>query len=164
MPKIFLGLGSNIGNREEHISKAIDYIMNISGIQFLRCSSFYETAPWGKEFQNNFINCVVEISSGIEPEELFMLFKDIEEKCGRQKREKWSEREIDIDILFYGDLVFEKDGFNIPHKEICNRNFVLIPMNELEPGLIHPVKKKKISDILSETGDKLACKKIIFNQ
>jgi len=163
MPKIFLGLGSNIGNREEHITKAIDFIKDISGVTFLRCSSFYETAPWGKETQNNFINCVVEISSEIAPGNLFAILKDIEAKCGRQKREKWSEREIDIDILFYGDLVYEKDGIIIPHKEIRNRNFVLIPMNELEPDFLHPVTGKIISVILSETGDKLACKKINFN-
>lgn len=163
MSKIFLGLGSNIGNREKHISDAIEFIKNISGSEFLRCSSFFESAPWGNKLQDNFINCVVEISSEIAPEELFLILKDIEIKCGRQKREKWAEREIDIDILFYGNLVFEKEGLNIPHKEICNRNFVLIPMNELEPGLIHPVYKKSISEILSETGDISECKKINFN-
>ncbi len=162
MPEIFLGLGSNIGNREKHILKAIEFIKNISGIIFLRCSSFYETAPWGIEVQNNFINCVIKISSEIEPKELFRILKDIELKCGRQKRDKWTEREIDIDILFYGDIVYEKDGIIIPHKEISNRNFVLIPMKELEPDLIHPVTKKTISEILLETGDKLMCKKINF--
>ncbi len=163
MPNIFLGLGSNIGNRGENISKAIEFIKNISGSEFLRCSSFYESAPWGNEFQNNFINCVVEINTEIAPEELFLILKDIEIKCGRKKREKWAEREIDIDILFYGDLIFEKQDFYIPHKEICNRNFVLIPMNELAPDLIHPVCKKNISEILAETGDRLECRKINFN-
>lgn len=162
MPEIFLGLGSNIENREEHISKAIEFIKDISEIIFLRCSSFYETAPWGIEVQNNFINCVIEISTDIKPKELFRILKDVEIKCGRQKRDKWTEREIDIDILFYGDLVYEKNGIVIPHKEISNRNFVLIPMNELEPDLIHPVTKKTISEILLETGDKLMCKKINF--
>jgi 2-amino-4-hydroxy-6-hydroxymethyldihydropteridine diphosphokinase len=158
--RVFLGLGSNIGDRIGFILDALDEIKKNSGLKFVKSSSFYETEPWGIKEQNLFLNIVVEICASLTPGELVKFIKETESKLGRITRKKWSEREIDIDILFYDDLIINEKGLNIPHPEIQNRNFVLIPLEEIAPDFIHPVLKKKISDLVSLSTDKLKCKRI----
>ncbi|MBN1633609.1 MAG: 2-amino-4-hydroxy-6-hydroxymethyldihydropteridine diphosphokinase [Ignavibacteria bacterium] len=160
MHRVFLGLGSNIGNRLNYISNAVSEIKNNGKNSLIKLSSLYETEPWGKKQQNLFINIVIEISTSLSPDELLLLIKDTEKKLGRAVRSKWSEREIDVDILFYDDLVIKKKGLEIPHPEIQNRNFVLIPLNEIAPDFIHPILKKKISVLFLLSPDKLKCNKI----
>jgi len=160
MHRVFLGLGSNIGDRLNFISNAVTEIRNNKAVKFVKSSSVYETEPWGVEKQNLFLNIVIEICTALKPDELLKFIKEIEPVLGRVARKKWTEREIDIDILFYDDLIINKKGLNIPHPEIQNRNFVLIPMNEIAPDFIHPVLKKKISELTVMSPDKLKCKRI----
>ncbi|MDD5362627.1 MAG: 2-amino-4-hydroxy-6-hydroxymethyldihydropteridine diphosphokinase [Ignavibacteria bacterium] len=151
---VFLGLGSNVGDRLEFIELTIDYIRKNKSIKFLKSSLIYETEPWGIKDQNKFLNCAVKIETDLTPSELLKFIKDTEEKVGRKKRGKWLEREIDIDILFYGDLIYDGGGLKIPHGEIQNRKFVLKPMLELAPDFTHPVLFKTMKKLYADTRDK----------
>ncbi|MBN8570808.1 MAG: 2-amino-4-hydroxy-6-hydroxymethyldihydropteridine diphosphokinase [Ignavibacteria bacterium] len=155
MAKVFLGLGSNIGDRKKYLEEAIQEIKNIPGTKVLKLSSVYETEPWGFSEQEEYLNAVIEIETEQAYEKLLKEVKAIEIILGRDKRDKWKSRKIDIDILFYGDLVYEDENLHIPHKHIEDRNFVLVPLNEIEPDFVHPITKKKISEILQNSKDKL---------
>lgn len=159
--KVYLGLGSNIGDRLSFIYKAIDKIKSLRDTEFIKSASMYETAAWGKEDQDPFINTVVEIETWLSPQELFTEVKGIEKALERSRTERWAEREIDIDILFYGNSIVKDEKINIPHAQIENRRFVLVPMNEIAPGYIHPEINKPISELLKSTKDILEVKKYI---
>ena len=146
----YLGLGSNLGNRLEYIEKAIELIAKIDGIKISNKSQVYETEPWGVKTQGFFLNMAIEIKTTIAPEELIKLLKKIEVDLGRKNRERWNEREIDIDILFYSDVVYSSDELKIPHPELQNRKFVIEPLNEIAPDFMHPVLKKSVSLMLKE--------------
>jgi 2-amino-4-hydroxy-6-hydroxymethyldihydropteridine diphosphokinase len=113
-------------------------------------SSIYETKPFGNIKQENFFNAVIKIRTSYELKELFNFLKSIEKKIGRTKTIKWGPREIDLDLLFYNNLIYSDEYINVPHKGIAERDFVLVPIVEIEPELVHPVLKKKISDIYEE--------------
>ena len=151
MDKVFIGLGSNLGDRMSYLKDAVKEISKFAVIK--KCSSIYETEPWGYKEQRLFLNCVIEIETKHEPLNLLKEVRKIETGLGRVERKKWTEREIDIDILFYGNLTFENDDVKIPHPEIQNRKFVLEPMSEIEPGFIHPVLKKNIANLFRNTVD-----------
>lgn len=157
--KVFLGLGSNLGNRAEYIESAINEIGSLKDTKLIKKASLYETEPWGFKEQPDFINSAVEIETSLSAEELFIGVKEIEQKLKRQNIGRWQEREIDIDILFYGDEIIRTEKINIPHKEIENRKFVLIPMNELAPDFIHPVFDETINGLLNKSKDPLVVKK-----
>lgn len=157
--KVFLGLGSNLGNRAEYIDAAINEIGSLKDTKLINKASLYETEPWGFKEQPDFINSAVEIETSLSAEELFIGVKEIEQKLKRQNIGRWQEREIDIDILFYGDEIIRTEKINIPHKEIENRKFVLIPMNELAPDFIHPVFNETITGLLNKSKDSLVVKK-----
>lgn len=159
MSAAFLGLGSNIGERISYIEKALEEIQKIPGTQILALSSIYETEPWGEITQEDFLNSVVEIDTALSAENLLKELKNIEKNLGRTENKKWSEREIDIDLLFYGNEIIEKDFMQVPHSQIEKRKFVLVPMNEIAPGFVHPVLNKTISALLSETTDDLNVRK-----
>lgn len=158
--RVFLGLGSNVGDKIKFIKSAIEEISNLDKTNLTKESSYYETEPWGLREQDDFINSVVEINTELEAEDLFRELKNIEKKLHRKNRGKWEQREIDIDILFYGNKVLKNETINIPHKEIENRKFVLIPMSEIDENFIHPEKNKSIKELLIETKDTLEVKKI----
>ncbi len=150
----YLGLGSNIGNRYKFIKDAITIIKSNKQIKVIHCSSIFETEPWGMIEQGEFLNCVIKIKTDIPPVELIKKMKEIETTLGRNKKEMWGEREIDIDILFYDDLVYSDEEINIPHMEMHNRRFVLVPMCEIAPDFVHPAFDKKIIELLENTSDK----------
>lgn len=164
MNKVFLGLGSNVGNRLENISKVIKAIENNEKFSNLNNSSIYETKPYGKVEQNNFLNCAVSLFTDLSVFELLNYVKRLEQKIGRQKREIWGPREIDIDILLFGDLVFEDDKIVIPHKDLLNRDFVLIPIIELDNSLIHPVSNKPIKQSLASLEERFIISKFIVKK
>jgi 2-amino-4-hydroxy-6-hydroxymethyldihydropteridine diphosphokinase len=153
MPVAFLGIGSNIGDRYGYLKKALEKIGNVKGIKFINCSSIYETEPWGIREQKDFLNCVFQIETILSPGELISELKSIETELGRKNNVQWREREIDIDILFYDDLVYKDEILEIPHSEIADRKFVLIPMYEIAPDFIHPSKGVNISEMLESTKD-----------
>lgn len=153
LQKVVLGLGSNAGNRFLNIKKAAGLLHFLKQIDILAVSAVYETEPWGFKNQNNFLNCVIVILCRCSPEKLLEDLKKIEKQTGRIKREKWKEREIDIDILFFGNEVYKSGTLKIPHPQLHYRNFVLKPMAELMPGFVHPEFKETISELIKSSGD-----------
>ena len=128
--KVYLGLGSNLGDREGNLLQACELL------GCLEKSKIHETEPFGVLDQPKFLNMVCEIETELSPRELLLFVKNIEKKLGRKKREKWGPREIDIDILFYGDQIIDEPDLKIPHPGIKERDFVLKPLKEIAPGLV----------------------------
>jgi 2-amino-4-hydroxy-6-hydroxymethyldihydropteridine diphosphokinase len=145
---IFLGLGSNKGDRIKFLLNAVEKIKNNTNCILVNSSSVYETTPYGNIDQENFFNAVISISSDLSPDELFNFIKQIEQELGRfELNKKWGPREIDIDILFYNQLIYIKDNLIIPHSEVLKRDFVLVPLIEIAPAFIHPVEGKQLSEL-----------------
>lgn len=142
MTTIYLSLGSNIGNRKKNLEKAL-IELGQNNIKEIKISSFYETEPVGPK-QRNFYNIAGKFKTNLKPQELLKTVKQIEEKLGRTKTYHWGPRVIDIDILFYGKQIIKSKNLIIPHKEIINRAFVLVPMNEIAPNFVHPIYRKTI--------------------
>lgn len=145
MTTIYLSLGSNIGNRKKNLEKAVAEL-NKNNIKGIKISSLYETEPVGPK-QRNFYNIAGKFKTNLNPRELLKVLKQTEQKLGRIKTYHWGPRVIDIDILFYGKQVIKSKNLIIPHKEIINRAFVLVPMAEISANYIHPVYKKAIKTL-----------------
>jgi 2-amino-4-hydroxy-6-hydroxymethyldihydropteridine diphosphokinase len=152
MNTIFLQLGSNMGDRNAYLQKARKLITEKIGMIKKR-SRIYESVPWGIENQNNYLNQVLELKSKFTADEVLQKILDIENKIGRIRNEKWGERIIDIDILFYNDLIIEKEELCIPHIHLHNRKFVLTPLHEISPDYVHPKYRKKVSELMQECKD-----------
>lgn len=155
----FLGLGSNKGERISYLNKAVDMIKDIKKTKIIRTSSVYETEPWGVSEQEDYLNSVIEIETPLDARSLLIELKNIEKTLGRIDSRKWAEREIDIDLLFFENEIVDEGSLKVPHPQLENRKFVLVPMNEISPDFIHPVLGKKISELLNETSDNLSVKK-----
>ncbi len=123
-------------------------------------SSIYETKPYGVKEQDNFLNAVIKISTSSNLSQLFIFLKNIEDELGRKSNTKWGPREIDLDILFFNEIVYSDEKIIIPHKEIELRDFVLTPLCEIAPDLFHPVLNQKISDICIDEKNKTIIAKI----
>ena len=148
MPRVFLGLGSNIGNKEDNVNKALTFISELYTIK--KTSHLYLTEPVGNIKQDWFLNCVVEIQTDVDPKKLLSTVKSIERKLGRTKIVKNGPRTIDIDVLFYGDYILKTKTLIIPHPLIQDRLFVLQPMMDINPHLIHPVFKRSIHELYND--------------
>jgi len=146
----FIGIGCNVGNKIINIKSAIKQINKLPETSVEKISSIYETMPFGDVKQNNFFNAVIKIFTVLNLKELFTELKNIEQKLGRIKREKWGPREIDLDILLFNDLIISDEIITLPHKGLIYRDFVMIPLIEIEPDLIHPVFNKKIFTFVTE--------------
>jgi 2-amino-4-hydroxy-6-hydroxymethyldihydropteridine diphosphokinase len=155
----YLLLGTNIGDRFENLQKALELIEFQAG-KILKKSSVYETAAWGFEDQATFLNMVVCIETDYSPEELLKIINTIEISLGRIRYEKWKERTIDIDILYYDNLIINSSSLIIPHPGITQRKFTLIPLVELIPDQIHPVLKLSQKELLSRCSDPLNVDKL----
>lgn len=151
--QVFLGLGSNLGNREEYLGKALRFIINSVGP--INCfSDIYETEPWGFHNENAFLNIVIRLNTILKPEDLMIEILSIEKELGRVRdNSQYLSRTIDIDILLYGNLAIKKTGLTIPHPMIQDRKFVLVPFCDIAPELVHPVLGKTFSDLLKECQD-----------
>lgn len=151
----FLSLGSNKGDRLSAIQQAVSFLSNDNSIEVAATSSFYETEPWGKKNQSWFVNAVIAIRTNLSPVELLRVCQDIETKLGRNRENeiRWGERSMDIDILFYDDLVISNEILTIPHKYVHERAFALVPMLEIKPNYIHPVLNKTILELHEELND-----------
>lgn len=144
----YLGLGANLGEREKNLRLAIEQIKKIQGVEVLRVSSFYETAAWGVTNQPNFINAAVKISAEIEPLQLLDELQKIEINLGRVRKEHWGARTIDIDILLIDGVKINSERLTVPHQFLYERDFVLIPLQEIFPAFeikLHGDKVKKIT-------------------
>ena len=124
-------------------------------------SALYETAAWGKTNQPSFYNQVLEVKSSLSPEEILLAINTIEAELGRVRKEKWGERIIDIDILYYGKKLINSDQLTIPHPGIPDRRFTLVPLVEIAPSFVHPTQKKTNQQLLNECIDPLEVEKII---
>ena len=160
MHTAILLIGCNIGKREENLAHAISLIGEKTGVIQL-CSSVYEAEPWGFESDQNFLNQCLTVRTTLTPSELLSQLQAIETGMGRERRtEKYTDRIIDIDILFYDDLVLSSEELTIPHPRIEERKFTLIPLLEILPGLVHPVSDKPIKEILLSCRDPLSVRKM----
>jgi 2-amino-4-hydroxy-6-hydroxymethyldihydropteridine diphosphokinase len=159
MNKAYLLTGGNIGNREETLETALTLIRQYCG-NIIAISSIYETAAWGKNDQPSFLNQALQIHTDLQPRRLLRQLLKIETRIGRVREEKYGPRIIDIDILFYNEEVHNYRLLKLPHPEIQNRRFVLVPLVEIAAEFIHPVLKKTIAELLAICPDKLEVSRI----
>jgi 2-amino-4-hydroxy-6-hydroxymethyldihydropteridine diphosphokinase len=160
MVQIFIGLGSNLGDRAYYLHQALVEIANSWQIIIKKYSSVYETEPVGKKEQPQFLNMVAELESTLLPQDLLRRLKEIENILGRTNNEHWGPREIDLDILYYGSEVFNDDKLQLPHPEIANRRFVLIPMKEIAGEFLDPMRHLSIQELLQRCSDTRTVRKI----
>lgn len=160
MNQVILLCGSNIGDRENQLLLSQKLLEEQEKIKILKTSSIYETAPWGDLDQGAFLNQALLIETTIEPEPLLALVKTIELKAGRVNTRKWGPRALDIDILFYNQLILENEALQIPHKEVQNRAFALIPAAEIAGDWKDPRNGNSIAELYTQCEDKLPVIKI----
>jgi 2-amino-4-hydroxy-6-hydroxymethyldihydropteridine diphosphokinase len=158
MNKTSLLLGSNMGKSIEILSTAIEQIEEKIGSVLLG-SDLYATAAWGNTSQPDFLNQVIEVATPLDAAETLEIILSIEKNMGRIRTIKNAPRIIDIDILFFNNEIINRSNLIVPHPEIQNRRFVLTPLNEIAPQMIHPVLNKTIEQLLSQCPDQLAVKK-----
>lgn len=145
---IYLGIGSNLGNRGENIRRSLCELSKIGRI--VTVSGIYRTDPYGVTDQPEFLNLTLSFQTQLSPLNLLDAVKEIEKKMGRVERGRWRERIIDIDILFYHDEIFCNDELTLPHPDLQNRVFVLRPICDIAPNFVHPVSKKSMRELLNE--------------
>lgn len=152
MKEVFLLLGTNLGNRLENLVKTISKIDSSIG-NVMKFSSIYETSAWGLEDQPDFLNMVIQIRTKLIPEDLLFSVKELESDIGRNKTVKWGPREIDIDILYYEDLILKTETLEIPHPGIPDRMFTLIPLKEIADSTLHPLLNSNPSELILKSSD-----------
>jgi 2-amino-4-hydroxy-6-hydroxymethyldihydropteridine diphosphokinase len=153
----YLSLGSNLGDRERNLGRAIG-LMEQHGIHVKKRSSLYETEPWGEHNQPRFLNMAVEIETRLTPKALFRVLKSVETEAGREKSFKWGPRVIDLDILLYNHIILNEVVLKIPHPLMHEREFVLRPLHEIAPDVMHPQLNMTIHELFSK-----CCRKSAVN-
>lgn len=157
--KAWLLLGGNIGDSSYYLSEARNRIAQQCGA-VIKASSIYQTAAWGKEDQAPFLNQALEINTPLSPSKLLETLLEIEKELGRLRMERWAERTIDIDILYYAEEIISLTNLEVPHPRIQERRFALVPMAEIAPGLIHPLFQKTQRQLLASCPDLLEVKRL----
>ncbi|KAF0133604.1 MAG: 2-amino-4-hydroxy-6-hydroxymethyldihydropteridine pyrophosphokinase [Candidatus Saganbacteria bacterium] len=150
LQNVYLGLGSNVGDREEYIEQAVFLLGKIKEIEVIKRSSNQESEAEGVKDQPSFINAALQIKTELSPHKLLEEIHTIESALGREREIEWGPRTIDIDILLYGNKVISEDDIQIPHPSMHERLFVLKPLKEIAPNLMHPVLEKNIEDLYEE--------------
>lgn len=148
--KVYLGLGSNLGNKKENLNKALELLEANKKIKIKKVSSFIITEPMGDVEQDDYLNGAVEIKTLLEPNELLKTINKIESDLGRVRTIRWGPRTLDIDILLYDNLIIKSKDLIIPHYGMHERDFVLEPMCEIAPNIIHPILNKNIYQMLED--------------
>lgn len=152
MKTIYLGMGSNIGDSHAHLAHAREQIAKCIGA-ITNVSSVYRTAPWGKTDQADFLNQVIEVCTELDPFQVLEALLAIERNTGRERREKWGARTLDLDLLFYADYRIQTQGLTVPHPRLVDRNFVLAPLAEIAPNLVHPGYNRTVVELLQSSPD-----------
>ncbi len=147
--KAFVGLGANLGEREAMIRQALEALSKLPQTTLVKASSLYDTEPVGEVDQPNFLNAVAQIDTELTPRQLLWNLFLIEKRLGRVRTHRWGPRTIDLDLLLYGGLVVEEPDLTVPHPELARRSFVLVPLVELDPLLVHPVTGETLVHLLS---------------
>lgn len=160
MNKVYLLIGGNVGNRLQNLGRAIELINTTCG-NIIQQSAIYETAAWGNTRQQSFLNQALLLETSLSPLQLITATLEVEETMGRVRAERYGPRIIDIDMLFYNNDILHHPQLTIPHPEIQNRRFALVPMQEIAPDYIHPVLQKTIQQLLEECPDELAVTPIV---
>jgi 2-amino-4-hydroxy-6-hydroxymethyldihydropteridine diphosphokinase len=160
MVQVYIGLGSNLGDRANYLYQALVEISNSQQIIIKKYSSVYESEPVGKKNQPQFLNMVAELESTLLPQDLLRRLKEIENTLGRTHTEDWGPREIDLDILYYGSEVFNDEKLQLPHPEIANRRFVLVPMKEIAGEFLDPMQRLSMKELLRRCSDTKTVRKI----
>ncbi len=158
----YLLLGSNLNHPFEQLKQACSKLAQEAG-EIKKYSGIYQSAAWGKEDQNDFLNQIVVVNSHLSPWEMLRCIQQIELEMGRQREVRWGERTIDIDILYADSLIIQNAELTIPHPEIQNRRFTLVPLNEVAPEFIHPSIQKTNSELLAACVDPLPVTRYILN-
>ncbi len=155
MHTAYLLLGSNLGNKLAQLQNAREQIVAKVGA-IVQSSSLYESEPWGFESEEWFVNQVLKVETTLAPEALLAINQQIEQALGRERKQTghYESRTMDIDILFYDDVILQTDNLTIPHPHLHERRFTLLPLAEIAPSLQHPALKKNIATLLEECGDK----------
>ncbi len=156
----FLGVGSNMGDAADNCRRAVGWIDGSGSVKVLRKSSLYRTEPVGMSDQAWFVNCAVETRTALEPHELLRFLNEIEDRMGRVRVQKGGPRIIDLDILFYGQAIIRDEALQVPHPELHRRRFVLEPLNEIAPYVIHPVYGISVKGLLERLSDPAVVEKI----
>jgi len=150
--RAFIGLGANLGDREASIRAALEAIAAMPDTDLVRVSSLYDTEPVGEVDQPNFLNAVALVDTELDPRQLLWNLMLVEKKLGRVRTQRWGPRTIDLDLLLFGDEIIEDPDLRVPHPEIIRRSFVLVPLVELEPRLVHPGTGETMAAHLSRLG------------
>ena len=137
--KTYIGLGANLGEREAQIRLALDDLARLPASRLVRASSLYDSEPVGDQDQPNFLNAVAELETELTARQLLWNLLLIERRLGRTRTRRWGPRTIDLDLLLFGPLVVDEPDLQVPHPELTRRSFVLVPLVELDPLLVHPV-------------------------
>jgi len=148
----YIGLGSNLGEREDMIRQALEALAALPDTELLRASSLYDTEPVGDVDQPNFLNAVAQVETDLPAAQLLWNLLLIEKRLGRERTRRWGPRTIDLDLLLYGAETIEEDDLRVPHPELTRRAFVLVPLIELEPLLVHPGTGETMLTHLSKLG------------
>jgi len=147
--KVFVGLGSNLGERESMIRLALEALSRLPGTHLVKASSLYDTEPVGEVDQPNFLNAVAQLDTELTARQLLWNLLLIEKRLGRVRTQRWGPRTIDLDLLLHGSLVLDEPELTVPHPELTARSFVLVPLVELDPLLVHPVTGETLLHHLS---------------
>ncbi|MFB3042576.1 MAG: 2-amino-4-hydroxy-6-hydroxymethyldihydropteridine diphosphokinase [Candidatus Poribacteria bacterium] len=150
LPTAYISFGSNVGDRLVHINQALQYLSEADGILLTKVSSLYETEPVGYEEQDWFLNGVVAVETGLSPRQLLKVLQQIEKRIGRQQRKRWGPREVDLDLLIFEQRCINTPDLIVPHPEMHQRRFVLIPFAEIAPDTIHPILRQNIQTLLDD--------------
>jgi 2-amino-4-hydroxy-6-hydroxymethyldihydropteridine diphosphokinase len=151
--EVYLSLGSNLGDRYLFLERGITLITTLEDVTVCRLSDIYETEAVDYVDQPKFLNIAASVMTSIRPQKFLQMLKEIEIKVGRINRGKWREREIDIDLIFYGDFVINSEAITIPHPRMHLRRFVLEPLNEIAPKFLHPTMRKTVHQLLLDCPD-----------
>ena len=149
MPKVFIGVGSNLGNRAGYLEFAQKELLGVAGLTDFNCSPVYETEPVAAE-GGPFLNAVWSFKTTLSPEAVIGMLQEIEKKAGRVRKVQNEPRPLDLDLLFYDDRIIQTDQLVVPHPRLHERAFVMVPFCDLEPGWEHPVLKKTMNQLLKE--------------